>query len=233
MFLTLAVRRGILCDVNSDRTPSAGKAYLVRPGEAGEGVGPAVVVVHSWWGMNRFIKDTCDRLADLGFVAVAPDLFGGVVPDSGEAAEALLEAMDPNVAAGLLISTVAAARSASDNPDGPIAVIGYSMGASWALWLATRQPQSVSKVVAFYGTQVTDFSEMQARLCGHFADDDEIVNDDEVVLMCAELFEAGHEPEVWHYRDVGHFFAEPSAPAFDEAAADLAWLRTVAFLNAD
>jgi carboxymethylenebutenolidase len=139
---------------------------------------------------------------------------------------------DPNADAALVLSSTVALRSATDEPSGPIAVVGFSMGASWAIWAATRQPESFSKVAVYYGTQSIDFDDLTAAIQGHFAEHDELVGDDAVVELEADLFERGHEPEMWHYAGVRHWFAEPGDHgAYDEPAAALAWQRTLDFLK--
>ncbi|MCO5314299.1 MAG: dienelactone hydrolase family protein [Microthrixaceae bacterium] len=210
----------------------AGSAYLVRPGDDGAGRGHGVLVLHSWWGLNRAVKDFCNRLCDEGFVVLAPDLFGGRCPATAHEAQQALDDMDPNAAANLVLSSAVALRSASDDPSGPISVVGFSMGASLALWAAARQPESFDRVVIYYGTSSLDFSAMTARVLGHFVDDDVMVSDDDVTLLSAELFEAGSEPVLWHYPDAVHWFAEPGEHGcYDEAAAELAWQRTLDFLK--
>ena len=214
------------------RARSAGQAYLVRPGDDGEGTGPGVLVLHSWWGLTKGVKDYCNRLSDEGFVVLAPDLLGGLLPADEVEAELDLAITDPNETAALIISSTAALRSATDDPAGPVAVVGFSMGASWALWIATRQPESFSKVVAFYGSQTIDFSDLQASVQGHFAEHDGLVSADDVVLLEADLFELGHEPEMWHYEGTRHWFAERGVEGFhDPVAAELAWERTLEFLR--
>ncbi|MFN8051633.1 MAG: dienelactone hydrolase family protein [Acidimicrobiales bacterium] len=214
------------------RPSSAGQAYLVRPGDDGEGTGPGVLVLHSWWGLTPGIKDFCNRLCDEGFVVLAPDLLDGKLPETAAEAEVELSESDPNATAALIISSTVALRSACEDPSGPVAVVGFSMGASWALWAATRQPDSFSKVVAYYGSQTIDFSDLRAQVQGHFPEHDALVSPDDIVLLEADLFELGHEPEMWHYEGVHHWFAEPGVEGFhDEPAAALAWERTVEFLT--
>jgi len=223
---------------DDDATPNpgaspraAGQAYLVRPGDDGEGTGPGVLVLSSWWGLTRGVKDFCNRLSDEGFVVLAPDLTGGLLPDTAAEAELELVASDPNATANLILSSAVALRSASDDPSGPVAVVGFSMGASWALWAATRQPESFDRVVVYYGSQSIDFSDLRADVLGHFAEHDEMVSADDVVVLEAELFELGHEPEMWHYDGTSHWFAEHGVDGYDDAAAELAWRRTLAFLT--
>src|SRR5437868_1902127 len=82
------------------------------------GSGPGVLVLHSWWGLTPFFRQVCDRLADAGFVAMAPDLHGGVTADKPDEAEALLAAVDPNVVARLVLSSSQTLRGLNITPDG-------------------------------------------------------------------------------------------------------------------
>ena len=206
----------------------AGDAYLVVP-DGGPGAG--VLVLHSWWGLGRGARRIVERLADAGYTALAPDLSSGFVTDDPHEARRALAEVDPNAVAALVLSSVAALRARSADPTAPIAVVGYSMGASWGLWLATRLPDSVAAVVAYYGTQNIDFDDLKAPVLGHFAEHDELVTEDELTEMHARLLLSEKSIEVHRYEGARHWFAEEDRPDFhDPAAADLAWERTLAFL---
>jgi carboxymethylenebutenolidase len=213
---------------SSPRT--AGTGYLVAP-ESGSG--PGVLVLHAWWGLTPFFKGVCDRLADAGFVALAPDLHGdnrtAELPDD---AEELLGSTDPNVTANVVMASIATLRSMAATPQGPVGILGFSMGASWALWAAARAPDHVAAVVAFYGSQNIDFALATAAFQGHFAEHDEFVDEDTVAEMQAHLLLLGHEVDFHRYPGTGHWFFEEDRPAaYVEGAADLAWQRTVTFLH--
>jgi len=207
---------------------SAGQAYLVRPET---GTGPGVLLLHSWWGLTPFFKEAADRLAEEGFVVVAPDLLGSRRPETAAEAEVELAEADPNETAALVLSSVVALRSQTDDPDGPISVVGFSMGASWALWLATRQPDSVRAVVAYYGTQDIDFTALGAPVLGHFAAVDDFITDDELSFFEAQLRLLDKDVVIHRYRDTTHWFAEGDRSAHVPDAADAAWARTVEFLE--
>lgn len=208
----------------------AGSAYVVAPKQ---GQGPGVLVIHSWWGLTQFFRDVCDRLADEGFVAMAPDLHEGRTTDRPDEAEAILRAADPNEGARLILASAAALRGLPATPDGPIGVVGFSMGASWGLWLSARAPESVAATVAFYGSQDVEMEESQAAYLGHFAEHDDFVSDDDVAYLEALLGLAGRPVEFHKYPGTRHwFFEEDREAAFDPEAAALAWDRTVAFLRA-
>src|SRR5690554_7900394 len=99
---------------------SAGTGYVTVP-DAGHG--PGVLVLHSWWGLTPFFKHLCDKLADAGFVALAPDLFGGRTTDDPDEARAMLAEADMDAAAHLVRSSLFALRSMPATPDRPVGVL--------------------------------------------------------------------------------------------------------------
>lgn len=209
---------------------SAGTGYAVVP-DAGHG--PGVLVLHAWWGLTPHFTSICDRLADAGFVALAPDLHGeGRTADTPDEAEALLAATDPNRTANLVVGSLSALRAMPATPSGRVGVLGYSMGASWAFWAATRFPDDVAAVSAYYGSQDIDFAPARAAFQVHVAEHDEFTTDDEIAYLEAQLRLEGHEADFHRYPGTGHWFAEADRPAaYVEAAAELAWDRTLAFLG--
>lgn len=197
------------------------------------GSGPGVLVLHAWWGLTPFFHEVCDRLADAGFVALAPDLHGdGRTAETPDEAEALLASTDTNRAASLVVSSISALRGMPATPSGRIGILGFSMGASWAFWAATRFPDDVAAVTAYYGGQDIDFAPAKAAFQGHFAEIDEFQSDDDTAYLEAQLRLCGHPVEFHHYPGTGHWFAESDrAAAYDSAATELAWDRTIDFLH--
>lgn len=207
----------------------AGTAYVVTPPG---GDGPGVLVLHAWWGLTPFFKGVADRLADAGFVALAPDLFAGETASTPDEAEALQAASDPNETAALVMAATGALQALPATTGPGIGIVGFSMGGSWALWAATRMPEIVGAAVTFYGATDLDPEPGRAAIQAHFAELDELVSDDEKVTLEAELRLLGREVEVHHYAGTGHwFFEEDHAAAHDPIAAELAWERTIAFLR--
>lgn len=206
----------------------AGSAYVVAPQS---GKGPGVLVLHSWWGLTPFLRRWCDRLADAGFTALAPDLFAGETAARPDEAEALLARMDVDTAADLVLSSIGTLRQIPVTTDRPIGIVGLSMGASWALWASARAPDDVDAVVTYYGTQDMALDGTRAAYLGHFAEHDELVTDDEVVELEAHLRLLGRDVEFHRYAGTGHWFVEDDhAAAFDPSAAAMAWERTIEFL---
>ena len=207
----------------------AGSGYLVLP--EGYASGPGVLVLHAWWGLTPFFKQVCDRLADEGFVALAPDLYEGRTADDPDEAKALLAETDMDAALRLVKSSLFTLRSLPATPEAPVGVLGFSMGASWALYLASRVPHLVGATVVFYGSQNIDMAPATSPFLGHFAETDELVDKEELTLLEAELRLLDKDVTFHQYPETGHWFFESDLAAYDKTAATLAWDRTVAFLH--
>ena len=101
------------------------------------GSGPGVVILHSWWGLNAFFKGLCDRLAEAGFVALAPDLYGGKVASTVEAAKKLRAQATASRREPAYKTLMAAINSLShhDAVTAPnVALVGFSMGTGRCGW---------------------------------------------------------------------------------------------------
>ncbi len=205
----------------------AGEAFLVDP-EGGPG--PGVLVLHSWWGLTPWVRDFCRRLADSGFTALAPDLLDGVQPMTEAEGEAVLAGLDPDELSGLVMSSAHTLRAASADGEQPIAVVGFSMGASLALWLSARLTREVGSVVVFYGAQSIDFDDATAVYQGHFADDDHMVSEEDRVVTESFIRLGGRTTDFHLYPGTNHWFFE-EGDNFDPDAAELAWTRTETFLR--
>lgn len=208
------------------------QAYLAVP-ESGTGAG--VLVLHAWWGLTSVFTDVCDRLAAQGYVALAPGMFsGGATTESIAEAEALVTAhnREPEKTEATLQAAVEQLRTLPEVTGTRIGVIGFSMGAFWALELSLSRPDDVGAVVAFYGTGGGDFGTARAAYLGHFAEHDDFEPLEDVRALEAAIREAGRDVTFHVYPDTGHWFFESNRPdAYIAAAADLAWERTLTFLK--
>ncbi len=196
------------------------------------GKGPGVLVLHAWWGLNGFFRELCERLAREGFVAYAPDLYHGKTADTVEEAERLRAKLNRKqvpleiAAAGEHLLTVEAVQGQA------LGVIGFSLGAYYALGLSAERPQAVRAVVAFYGTRRQDYAVAQASYLGHFAEHDPYVSASGLKDLEKSLRKAGRPASLYTYPGTGHwFFERDRADAYSPAAAELAWQRTVEFLG--
>jgi carboxymethylenebutenolidase len=197
------------------------------------GKGPGVLVLHAWWGLNDTLKAFCTRLAESGFVAFAPDLYHGKVAATIPDAEALGKALDSNhLQAKAEILEAAKYLSGRAGGAGGLTVIGFSLGAYYALDLSNADPEHIRSAVIFYGTGAEDFSNSRAEYLGHFAENDEFEPPANVDALEESLKQAGRPVTFHTYPGTGHWFFEPDRPqAYNEAAASLAWDRTLAFLK--
>ena len=206
----------------------SGSGYLVAPNSDS---GPGILVLGSWYGLNDGVRDFCNRLADAGFVSLAPDLVGEErTTDDPDTARLWLAGRDINEVADLVVSSATMLRDTDVTPDAPIGVLGLQMGASWALWLASRYPDLVGVVSFYYGSQDVDRLDVTCAVQGHFAEDDELVDDDTKTLLSAALHLVCDHVEGFDYAGTKSGFAEPG-PTFDADAAAQAWNRTLTWFS--
>ncbi|MCL4301203.1 MAG: dienelactone hydrolase family protein [Anaerolineae bacterium] len=196
--------------------------------------GPGVLVLHAWWGLNETIKAFCTQLAEQGFVAFAPDLYHGQVAATIAGAEALGQALDANhlQAKAEIAEATRFLQERTGQADGGLAVIGFSLGAYYALDLAAADPEHIRSVVLFYGTGGSHFSTSRAVYLGHFAENDPYEPPSNVDELEESLRRAGRSVTFYRYPGTGHWFFEPDrSDAYDREAATLAWERTLTFLR--
>jgi carboxymethylenebutenolidase len=207
------------------------QGFLATPAT---GSGPGVLVLHAWWGLNDTMKAFCTRLAEAGFVAFAPDLYHNKVADTIPDAETLSQALFSNYpqAKAEILDAVKFLSERADQPDRGLAVIGFSMGANYALDLSGADPEHIRSVVIFYGTGEGNFGSSRAAYLGHFAEDDPYEPQPYVDELEETLRGAGRPVTFYRYPGTGHWFFEADrSDAYNQAAASLAWERTLAFLK--
>ena len=213
--------------------PAGSRAYLVLPDS---GSGPGVLVLHAWWGLTPDFTDVCDRLAEAGFVALAPSLYpDGATTDSIAEAEALVARNRgvSDVVEKIVLAGAERLRAMPAVRGKEIGVIGFSLGANWALHLSQVRPDDVDAVVAVYGTDGGDYSTARAAYLGHFGERDDFEPLEDVHALEDRIRAAGCEVTFHTYPGAGHWFVEPNRPdAYVAAAAELVWERTMAFLAA-
>jgi carboxymethylenebutenolidase len=211
--------------------PTQPEGYFTLPSS---GTGQPVLVLHAWWGLNDTLKAFCWRLAEAGFVALAPDLYHGKIADTIPAAEALGRLLDANYqqARAEIAQAAKFLSQYAGQSGGGLAVVGFSLGAFYALDLSTEQPELIRKVVVYYGSGVEDFSSSAAAYLGHFAEQDDYEPPAQVDHLEQSIRSAGRPVTIYRYPGTGHWFCEPDrVQAYNPQAAGLAWERTLAFLK--
>ena len=207
------------------------RGYFARPAASG-GKWPGVVVYHENRGLNPYIEDVARRLAVEDFLAFAPDALApvGGYPGDEEKAAALFRTLDPKKRTEDLL---AAASFLKSRPEctGKIGAIGFCYGGDIVNILATRMPD-LAAAVPFYGLQpsAADTAKIKAPMLIHYAALDQRIDAGWPAFEAA-LKEHGVRYQMFMYAGANHGFHNDTTPRYDEAAAKLAWSRTIAFLK--
>jgi carboxymethylenebutenolidase len=214
---------------------ATGQGYLASP-SIGAGLG--LIVIQEWWGLVPHIKDVCNRFAGEGFTALAPDLYHGESTTEPDEAGKLMMALNLERAAKDMGGAIDY-LDASDKVRGEgVGVIGFCMGGGLAMMLAVQRNDAVRAVVPFYGlipweSAQPDWTELQAPMQGHFAEEDGFFGPDKAREMESNLKQLGKDVELFLYEGAGHAFFNDARPeAYDEPSASTAWVRTLEFLRA-
>ncbi|MEZ5728166.1 MAG: dienelactone hydrolase family protein [Burkholderiaceae bacterium] len=204
------------------------RGYLVKP--AGDGKFPAVLVIHENRGLNPYIEDVARRAAVAGFLALAPDgLFpAGGYPGNDDDGRAMQRNLDQGK---LKLDMLNSARwlKAHAASDGKLGAVGFCWGGGTVNHLAVTLGADLQAGVPFYGAApaAADVGKIQAPLLIQSAEDDPRINamwpDFEAALKAN-----GKAHERHLYPNTRHGFHNNSTPRYNEAAAKLAWERTVA-----
>ena len=207
------------------------KGYLARPAKGGRL--PAVLVIHENRGLNPYIEDVARRLALANFVAFAPDgltSVGGYPGDDEKGAAAFRQVDGKKMTEDF----VAAARwlKARKDATGKLGAVGFCFGGGMVNQLAVRLGADLNAGVAFYGRQAgaDDVPKISAPLLLHYAGNDERVNAGIAAYEAA--LKANKKTYTSHmYEGKQHGFHNDTTPRYDEAAAKLAWTRTLEWFN--
>lgn len=208
--------------------------YLALPSG---GSGPGLVVIQEWWGLTDHIADVTDRFAAQGFVALAPDLFGGRTAhdadEAGELSQQLPEAQAVRDLSGAVDFLIAHETTTSEK----VSVVGFCMGGGFVLRLAAAAGEKISAAVPFYGVGAddVDYSGLRADLQGHFGEQDDFMPAGQARALEQKIREQapGVRVEFFYYPGGHGFFNdEDKLGTYDEGLRDQAWQRTVDFLHA-
>jgi carboxymethylenebutenolidase len=208
--------------------------YLALPDS---GRGPGVVVIQEWWGLTTHIADVTNRLAADGFVALAPDLYGGTTTHDAEEAGKLMQELPVQQAARDLGGAVDYLLGHEAVTSSKIGAVGFCMGGGFVLVLAAQQGDKIGAAVPFYavlGEDYPSFENLSTPVLGHFGEQDEFQSPDQVRELAATIEQqSGHRPDFRFY-PAGHAFFndENLLGTYDPDQAAKAWEATVSFLRA-
>ena len=189
----------------------------------------AVVVIQEIFGVNHHIRSVCDRLAGVGYVAIAPSLF---------------DRMEPNFQCGYSPDEIATARKFIANPDwaamlldtqaaidevknvGPVGIIGFCLGGSIAYAAATKL-SGLSAAVGYYGGAIVRFADDKPKVPTqlHFGEKDQGIPLSDVDTIKSKR----PDVEIFVYPGAQHGFHCDDRASYDKASADIAWPRSLDF----
>jgi carboxymethylenebutenolidase len=230
---TMSDNQNPLQNVSFPSNGGTAHGYLKVP-ESGSG--PGVVVIQEWWGLTDHIADVTNRLAAEGFVALAPDLYGGRTTHDADEAGQLMGELPVQQAATDLGGAVQFLLDHDAVTSETVGAVGFCMGGGFVLVLAAQQPHKVAAAVPFYGVLKEDypsFGQLTADVQGHFGRDDEMADPSSVEQLAERIErESGKRPEIHQY-PAGHAFFndENLIGTYDPDQAKLAWGRTLDFLR--
>lgn len=195
---------------------------------------PALIVIHEWWGLNEGVRAMADRLAGEGYIVLAVDLFNGkTAATPPDARKLMLEVVEnPQPANENLRQAYQFVNETAGAPR--IGVLGWCFGGGWALNAAMLMPQELDAAVIYYGQVTGDQQKLEPidmPLLGLFAENDRGIPVDRVREFEDALDALGKNHEIIVYPDVGHAFANPSGNSYDPQTAQLAWEKTLSFLD--
>ena len=208
--------------------------YLAVP-ESGSG--PGVIVIQEWWGLDDHIVDVTDRLAAEGFVALAPDLYGGKLAHGADDAGEMMGQLPVEDAARDLAGAVDFLLEHDAVTSSTVGAVGFCMGGGFVLMLAAQQGDRVSAAVPFYGVgpAVPDtYTGLTAAVQGHYGEKDDFYPVEDAKKQEAQIREESGAEVEFHYYDAGHAFNNDADKlgTYSPEDAKTAWSRTVDFLRA-
>ena len=204
--------------------------YLATPEK---GSGPGVVVNQEWWGLVDHIKDVCNRFAEEGYVALAPDLYHGETTKSPDEAGKMMMSLRIEQAEKDLRGAIQYLLSHEATTGDKVGTVGFCMGGALSLYAASKNEQ-VGACVVFYGIHPNvkpDLANLKAPVLGIYAERDQSTPPEVVHDLEKKLKALDKSVEMHIYPNVGHaFFNDTRRDVYDARSAEDAWRRTIEFL---
>jgi carboxymethylenebutenolidase len=215
------------------------RCYVTTP--AGQGPQPAVVVIQHAGGVDDFVQTMTDRIAEAGFVGVAPDLYHRDDPNAGDDALTRMSRLrDRNIVADVE-AAIAHAKAMPGVRGDSIGITGFCMGGRVAYLMAAQAPRLKASVVFYGGNTMVAWGEgtppfeqsdhISCPVLGLFGEDDGNPNPADVAKIDAEMTRLGKPHEFHSYPGAGHAFMSEGRPSYREDAATDAWQKCTAWFN--
>jgi carboxymethylenebutenolidase len=206
--------------------------FLVTPGLPGRH--PAIIVIHEWWGLNDWVKEQTVKLAELGYVALAVDLYRGKSTADPSEAHELMRGLPQDRGIRDLQAAYEYLGTRQDVTRDRIASIGWCMGGGFSIELAMHQPRLAACIVNYGSlpTDPTDLGQINAPVLGNFGGEDHGITPADVHSFENTLRNEGKRVNVKIYEGAGHAFENPNnTKGYRPEDAEDAWKRTVEFLS--
>jgi len=215
----------------ASKTGAALEGAFAEP--AGSAKVGGLVVVQEWWGLNDQMKSLCDRFAQEGFLALAPDLFHGLRPSSQEQAAQAMATLDKSKAVSE-IGDAAAWIKTLPRSSGKVGVVGFCLGGGLT-FAAARYVDGIGAAVPFYGLAEVpsdEFARVRVPIQAHFSKTDGWAKVSVAQDIQARVRSGGGHMDLYVY-DAGHAFMRSTDPSvYDPVSAKIAWQRAIDFLKA-
>lgn len=205
--------------------------YLARPDS--EEALPGIVVLQEWWGLNEHIKDVTRRFAEQGYVALAPDLYKGVVATEPDEARKLVMELDMEEAVREIQRAIGFLLEQDYVGGENAGIVGFCMGGRLVLMTAI-QAENLGAAIAFYGSPLEpdQAAAVNAPLLGLYGSEDGGIPVDAVMTMGDALTDADIEHEIHVYEGAQHaFFNDTRESSYDAEAAADAWERALSWFS--
>jgi carboxymethylenebutenolidase len=219
-------------DIEFPTSAGTSAGYLAVPtGERG----PATIVLQEWWGLDEHIRSICDRLADAGFFALAPDLYRGETTTQPSEAEQKMMALSMDQAEQDMCGAADYLAALPGFEGSGVGSVGFCLGGGLSVWAAATCPRITAAVSYYYVMPHgrPDFTGIKGPVLGHFGTADAFIPLEAAKELESELGAAGAKVTFHYYEGAGHAFFNDTnrLGTYDEQAAESSWLRTVSFLG--
>ncbi|HXR27958.1 MAG TPA: dienelactone hydrolase family protein [Solirubrobacteraceae bacterium] len=219
-------------DIEFPTSAGTSPGYLAVP--AGER-GLATIVLQEWWGMDDSVRSICDRFADAGLFALAPDLFRGENTTEPSEAQQKLMALSMSEAEQDMCAAADYLQAQPGFEGNGVGSVGFCLGGGLSVWAAATCPNITAAVTYYYVMPhgKPDFTKIKGPVLGHFGTADEFIPTHDAEGLERELREAGVDTTFHYYEGAGHAFANDHnrLGTHDAELTSLAWERTVSFLR--
>src|SRR5579872_1581067 len=205
-------------------------AYVSKLTESKSGT-PGLILIHDWWWLGNYVRETADRFASSGFVAIAPDLYVGKYAKNTDEAKELSSAVTPAVAKNFLDSTDVYLRALDVSRVG---ITGFCLGGTIAFQYVCESTE-IKAGVFFYATNLPsdeDLKNITSPLLIIYGDQDHSVNPERANQLEQTLKSLNKDAKLLTYAGAPHAFFNPeNEKNYRPDAAKDAWEKTLEFFN--